>query len=69
MQEPAGDIESLRYNKKTVEKITIPANKEIVLENINGNTMEIVAEIDSKNSQMFEINVLRSKNKEEYTRI
>ena len=69
LQEPAGDIESLRYNKKTVEKMTIPANKEIVLENINGNTMEIVAEIDSKNSQMFEINVLRSKNKEEYTRI
>lgn len=68
-QEPAGDIESLRYNLQEVKTTTLPANKEIVLKNINGNAMEIAAEIDPKNAQLIELNVLRSPGKEEYTRI
>jgi beta-fructofuranosidase len=67
--QPAGDIESLRYNKQHVDSMTLPANKEIVLKNVKGNTMEIVAEIDVKNAPMVEINVLRSAKKEEFTRI
>ena len=67
--EPAGDIESLRYNPKHVDAMKLPANKEIVLKGINGNAIEIVAEIDLLNSQMVELNVLRSPNKEEFTRI
>ena len=68
-QEPAGDIASLRYNAKHIDKMKLPANKEVVLKNISGNAMEISAEIDPKNSQLIELNVLRSPNKEEYTRI
>ena len=45
------------------------ANKEIVLKNIKGNAIEIAAEINPKNAQVIELNVLRSPNKEEYTRI
>ena len=67
--EPAGDIESLRYNVKRVNTMTLPANKEIVLKGINGNAMEMVIELDPKNAQSVELNVLRSPNKEEYTRI
>jgi beta-fructofuranosidase len=67
--EPAGDIESLRYNHKHVDAMTLPANKEIVLKNISGNAMEIVAEIDPGDAPMIELNVLRSPKKEEYTRI
>jgi beta-fructofuranosidase len=67
--EPAGEIESLRYNPKHIAAMKLPANKEIVLKSISGNAMEIVAEIDLKNAPMVEINVLRSPNKEEYTRI
>ena len=67
--EPAGDIESLRYNAKHIGSTYLPANKELVLKGITGNAMEIVAEIDPKNSQMVELNVLRSPDKEEYTRI
>ena len=67
--EPAGDIESLRYGRIHQENIAIPANKEIVLEKIKGNCMEISAEIDTQGAQMFEMNVLRSPNKEEFTRI
>jgi beta-fructofuranosidase len=68
-QEPTGDIESLRYNKQSVGVTKLPANKEVVLKNIKGNAMEIVAEINPKKSQVIELNVLRSPKKEEYTRI
>jgi beta-fructofuranosidase len=67
--EPAGDIESIRAGHKQVKKMVLPANKEIVLKTIHGNSMEIFAEIDPKNAQHIELNVLRSPDKEEYTRI
>jgi len=67
--EPAGDIESLRYNHQQVDPIILPANEEIVLESINGNAMEIMVEIDPKEAQMVELNVLRSPEKEEFTKI
>jgi beta-fructofuranosidase len=67
--EPAGDIESLRYDHRQVSPMTLPANKEIVLKNIRGDAMEIVAEIDMKDAQMLELNVLRSPDSQEYTRI
>jgi beta-fructofuranosidase len=67
--EPAGDIESLRYNHKKVEAMTLPANKEIKLKSIKGNAMEIYAEIDPKKASMIELNVLQSSKKEEYTTI
>ena len=67
--EPAGDIESLRYGHQRIEAMTLAANKELVLEKIRGNAMEINAVIDPGDAQMIEINVLRSPDKEEYTRI
>ena len=67
--EPAGDIESLRYGHKHLGDTVLPPNEEIVLDGIEGNTIEIIAEIDAKASPMVELNVLRSKNREEYTRI
>ncbi|MHC4166788.1 MAG: glycoside hydrolase family 32 protein [Planctomycetota bacterium] len=67
--EPAGDIESLRTNHQRVAAMTLPANKEVVLEKIRGNSMEVVAEIDPKGASMVELNVLRSAGAEEVTRI
>jgi len=66
---PAGDIESLRGEHRHVDTMTLPANKEVVLDGVRGNAMEIVAEIDPKGSPMVELNVLRSSNREEFTRI
>jgi len=66
---PAGDVESVRGEHQRVDPMTLPANKEIVLDGVRGNAMEIVAEIDPKGSPMVEMNVLRSPNKEEFTRI
>ncbi len=67
--EPAGDVESLRANHQRVAGRTLPANEEVVLENIRGNSMEIIAEIDPKGASMVELNVLRSAGAEEVTRI
>jgi len=68
-QEPAGDIESLRAGKQSIGVMKLPANKEVVLNKINGNAMEISAEINLKGSQLVELNVLRSPKREEFTRI
>ncbi|NRB61942.1 MAG: glycoside hydrolase family 32 protein [Saprospiraceae bacterium] len=67
--EPTGAIASLRTNHQQIKNVTVPANQEIVLKNIEGNALEIAASIDVKESQSFEINVLRSPDKEEYTKI
>jgi beta-fructofuranosidase len=69
-QEPTGDIESLRYDHRSVGPMELPENKEIVLEDIQGNAMEIIAEIECpKEAPMVEMNVFRSPDKEEFTRI
>ena len=70
--EPAGDIESLRYNHQRIGRTKLPANQEIVLDEIRGNSMEFIAEIeptDAPTAGMVELNVFRSPDKEEYTRI
>ncbi len=67
--EPAGDIESLRENHQRIKNVRLPANKEIVFSEIQGDTMEIFAEIEHNEASSIELNVLRSPNKEEYTQI
>ena len=37
--EPAGDIESLRFNKKKIGRMILPANQEVVLNEIKGTSM------------------------------
>ena len=67
--EPAGDVESLRRGHVHIDGMTLPANQDVVLDTVQGNAVEIVAEIDPKNAPMVELDVLRSSNKEEVTRI
>ena len=67
--EPAGDIQSLRGEHQHIDMTTLPANEEIVLEDIQGNSMEIIAEIEPQGGPMVELKVLRSPNSEEFTRI
>ena len=67
--EPAGDVESLRYDHREVERTSLPANQEVVLPHITGNALELVAEIEPTSAPMIELNVLRSPGKEELTRI
>ena len=67
--EPAGDIESLRKEHVHVGPRTLPANTEVVLDEIRGNAMELEAVIAPKGANVIELDVLRSPHKEEYTRI
>ena len=68
-QEPAGDYVSLRGKRDSVKNINLPANEDVILENISGNTMELIAEIDPKSAQTIELELLRSPGGEEKTRI
>ena len=67
--EPAGDVESLRREHRQITDLTLPANQEIVLGSIRGNAIELMAEIEANDAPLFELNVLRSPGKEEFTRI
>ncbi|MDE0140500.1 MAG: glycoside hydrolase family 32 protein [Caldilineaceae bacterium] len=67
--EPAGDIESLRGEHRQITDMVLPANQEIVLGSIRGNAVELIAEIETNDAPLVELNVLRSPGKEEYTRI
>ena len=67
--EPAGDVELLRREHRQITDMTLPANQEIVLESIRGNAIELMAEIEANDAPLFELNVLRSPGKEEFTRI
>ena len=67
--EPAGDVESLRREHRQITDMTLPANQEIVLGSIRGDAIELMVEIEANDAPLFELNVLRSPGKEEYTRI
>lgn len=68
-QEPAGDFASLRGNHERLTNRNLPANKDVILKNVSGNTLELIAEIDPKDAQAIELEVLRSSDGEEKTRI
>jgi beta-fructofuranosidase len=67
--EPAGDLQSLREDLQHFEGVSLPANQEVVLDAVQGDAMELIAEIDPGAAPLVEMNVLRSPGREEYTRI
>ncbi len=66
---PIESLASLRREHRQVAKTVLPANKELVLESIRGNTMELELEIDPRESRWLQLNVLRSPDGEEQTSI
>jgi beta-fructofuranosidase len=69
LQEPAGDYQSLRGEGVSVGETVLPANQEVVLDNVRGNSMELEAEIAPQDAPSLELNVLRSPGRGETTRI
>lgn len=67
--QPAGDVTSLRRKHVHVGKTKLDANQDVVLSNVQGNALEIIAEIAPSFASAIEIQLLRSPGKEEYTRI
>ena len=66
---PVKEIESIRSNHKQIHQSPLPANQDILLENIEGNSLELIAVIDPKDAREICINVLRSPNSDEYTSV
>lgn len=66
---PAGDLESLRYDPVSIPPQTLPANQEVVLEGVRGKAIELAVEIDLRDAQIVELNVLRAPGAEEHTRV
>jgi len=67
--EPAGDVTSLRREHVHVGPRTLTANEDIVLDGVAGDAIEIVAEIAPSGAPAIEMQVLRSPDAEETTRI
>lgn len=67
--EPVEAITALRGEHRRVNTMTLPANEEIVLNNISGRSTEMLAVFNVQQADSLEINLLRSPNKEEFTRI
>ena len=67
--EPVAALKSLRRNGRRLGPLDLPANREVVLDGVSGDALELAAEIDLQTAPMVELNVLRSPEREELTRI
>jgi beta-fructofuranosidase len=66
---PAGDIESLRRDSVELQDIELPANREVVVGEVRGNAVEIIATLDPGEARFIRLNVLRCADMSEYTAI
>ena len=67
--EPVAAVESLRREGVRLEDVELPANEEVVIEPVRGDAIELRACLDPVTAPMVEMNVLRSPDREEHTRI
>lgn len=67
--EPAGAVETLRDEHIQIRNVTIPANQEMVLGGISGSAIELALEIDTNDAPVVVVDVLRSPDRQEHTRI
>src|SRR5262249_38493848 len=58
--EPVETIATLRGEHRQIGETVIPANREVVLDTVQGNALELSVEIDPKESHWVQLNVLRS---------
>ena len=73
-QEPVAAVASCRRSRLGGEPLSLPANAEVVLEGVLGgpevgDALEIQATVAPSKAAVVELNVLRSPNREEFTRI
>jgi beta-fructofuranosidase len=69
IEQPYGDYQSLRSDHQSLANLTLDANREVILPNIEGDVVELEFTIDLKKCKTLELNILRSPEKEEFTRI
>ncbi len=64
---PPEEIERLRYNGKKRTNLTVPADAELPLEGIGGNSLELSVEMNAKDAKQFGVKVCCSPDGEEQT--
>ena len=52
-----------------IGRTVVAPNRELVLDDVEGDALELSIEVDPQHSSLFEVDVLRSPDREEYTRI
>ncbi len=67
--EPVAALAALRRGHQRLGPLELPANREVVLRGVEGSALEIEAELDLRTAPMVELNVLRSPQRDEVTRI
>lgn len=67
--QPVEAVASLRTGHRHLGETVIPANHDLVLASIQGNTLELDLEIDPRLARWVQLNVLRSPDAEEQTSI
>lgn len=67
--EPVAAVASLRGDHVQVDETILPANREVLLDTVRGNTIELDVEIEPRTARWVQLNVLRSPNGEEHTSI
>ena len=66
---PVEELQRLRCHEQTVAAMTVEADKEVVLDKIAGNTIELLLEIDPQDARQCGVKVCRSRDAEEQTRV
>ena len=64
---PVEELKQLRYNEQTVENVAVEADKEVVLDKIAGNTIELTLEIEPQGAKQCGVKVCRSPDGAEQT--
>jgi len=67
--EPIAELESLRADPVLIDRMTVPANREVVLPGVAGKTMELEAVIDPMDAREVGLYILRSPDGEERTAV
>ena len=66
---PVGALESLRGEHQSLGGLRLPANRKMVLPGLQGDSFELSLELEPGQESVLELNVLRSPDREEFTRI
>ena len=66
---PIEELQRLRHSEQTQQNIAVAADKEIVLEKISGNTIELEFQIEVQDAKQIGVKVCRSPDREEETLI
>ncbi|HEY3321911.1 MAG TPA: glycoside hydrolase family 32 protein [Planctomycetota bacterium] len=66
---PVEELQKLRYNPQTVESVSVESGKDVVLDKIKGNTLELLLEIDPQGAKQVGVKVCRSPDGAEETAV